>query len=225
MGVLIVIDGVDSSGKQTQTEMLSDRLLREGKKVRRISFPAYDSPSSALVKMYLDGDFGKNPEDVNAYAASAFYAMDRFATFKADWGRDYMSDTVIIADRYVSSNMIHQAAKIDNIPDKEKFLDWVYDFEYKKCGLPRPDITIFLDMPVMMGIRLMKDRANKIDGGETKDIHESNEKYLNDSHENALFVAKKYGWHRICCSKDDTIKTPEEINNEIYNALCKERVI
>ena len=120
MGILIAIDGVDSSGKEMQTKLLYDRLLQERDKVRMISFPAYDKPSSSLVKMYLDGSFGANPEDVNAYVASAFFAMDRFATFRTDWGKDYNSDSIILADRYVTSNMIHQASKLEDMSEKRE---------------------------------------------------------------------------------------------------------
>ena len=219
MGKLIVIDGVDSSGKQTQTDMLCSRLVSDKRRVRKVSFPAYDSPSSSLVKMYLAGEFGKNPGDVNAYAASAFYAMDRFATFRADWGKDYAAGTIIIADRYVTSNMIHQAGKIDDTSEREKCLDWIYDFEYVKCGLPKPDATIFLDMPVEYAVKLMEKRANKIDGGEKKDIHESDISYLKRSYESAVFVAEKYGWTRISCVEGGRIKSPEEIHDEIYRAV------
>lgn len=220
MGILIVIDGVDSSGKQTQTDMLYEKLQGDGKRVRKVSFPAYDSPSSSLIKMYLDGEFGEKPDDVNAYVASSFYAMDRFATYRSDWGRDYESDTVIIADRYVTSNMIHQAGKISDIAEKEAFLDWVYDLEYVKCGLPKPDITIFLDMPVEYAVKLMERRANKINGSEKKDIHESDIEYLQKSYDNAVFVAERYGWKRIVCVDNGRIKSPDEINEEICRAVC-----
>ena len=222
MGILIVIDGVDSSGKQTQTDMLFKRLQKEGKHVRKVSFPAYESPSSSLIKMYLDGEFGTKPDDVNAYVASSFYAMDRFATYRSDWGKDYNSDTVIIADRYVTSNMIHQAGKITDAAEKEAFLDWVYDLEYVKCGLPKPNVTIFLDMPVEYAVELMSSRANKINGSDKKDIHESDIGYLQKSYDNAVFVAKRYGWKRIACVDNGRIKTPEEISDEIYCAVCDE---
>ena len=222
MGILIVIDGVDSSGKQTQTDMLCERLKNEGKHVRKVSFPAYDSPSSSLIKMYLDGEFGEKPDDVNAYVASSFYAMDRFATYRSDWSDDYNSDTIIVADRYVTSNMIHQAGKITDTAEKEEFLDWVYDLEYVKCGLPKPDVTIFLDMPVEYAVKLMESRANKITGGEKKDIHESDIEYLQKSYDNAVFVAKRYEWKRIACVDNGRIKSPEEISGEIYRAVCHE---
>lgn len=221
MGKLIVIDGVDASGKETQTKLLLQKLQDRGKKVRMISFPAYDNPSSTLVRMYLNGDFGKNPDDVNAYAASSFFAADRYATFKQDWGRDYMDDVIILADRYVSSNMIHQASKIKNEDEKNEFMDWLHDFEYNRYGLPEPDITLFLDMPVEWGKKLMNDRANKIDGSASKDIHESNSDYLNDSYNTAVRAAEKYGWKRISCVNEKGIRAVEDINAEIFDAVSE----
>lgn len=221
MGRLIVIDGVDASGKETQTRLLYEKLKASGRRVRMISFPAYDNPSSTLVRMYLNGDFGKNPEDVNAYAASSFFAADRYATFKQDWGRDYMNDVIILADRYVSSNMIHQASKIKNENEKNEFMDWLNDFEYSRYGLPKPDITLFLDMPVEWGKRLMDNRANKIDGSASKDIHESNSDYLNESYNTALGAAKKYGWKRISCIDEKGIRAVEDINDEIFAAVSE----
>lgn len=219
MGFLIAIDGVDSSGKETQTKMLFQSLLSDGLDVKTVSFPMYDNLSSSLVKMYLNGDFGTNPDDVNAYVASTFFAMDRFATYKTVWGKDYNSNSIILADRYVTSNMIHQAGKIDDVLEKEKFLDWIYDYEYNICALPKPDITIFLDMPVEWGKKLMENRANKIDGGDKKDIHERNTAYLQKSYDNAVFVAEKYSWKRILCVNENGVRTPEEIHQEIKKAV------
>ena len=219
MGIIIAIDGVDASGKQTQTDLIAERLEREGKKVRKISFPAYDKPSSTLVKMYLNGDFGEKATDVNAYATSVLFASDRFATFRTDWGADYNSDTVIIADRYVSSNLIHQASKIDDNAEKDAFLAWLDDLEYNVFGLPRPDATIFLDMPPEYGARLMADRLNKSTGEAEKDIHESDTEYLCKSYDNAVYVAKKFGWTSIPCVKDGEIRSIEEIHEDIYTTI------
>lgn len=220
MGKLIAIDGVDASGKQTHAELLCKKLKDSGKKVRMISFPAYEKPSSSLVKMYLSGEMGDKPGDVSAYAASSFFAADRFATFRTDWGKDYNDDTVIIADRYVSSNMIHQASKL---PPEERntFLDWLDNFEYKIYSLPRPDITIFLDMPPEYGAELMRNRENKFSKESDKDIHERNEEYLLKSYENACFVADKYKWKRISCVKDGAIRNIEDINDELYKIVIK----
>ncbi len=218
MGKLIAIDGVDASGKQTHSELLGEKLRNMGKAVRNISFPMYDSPSSQLVKMYLSGEFGEKPGDVSAYAASSFFAADRFATFRNDWGRDYEGNTVIIADRYVSSNMIHQASKLEE-GEKDKFLDWLDNFEHEIYSLPRPHITIFLDMPPEYGAELMKNRENKFSGGEKKDIHENNFEYLKKSYDNACFVADKYGWTKISCVKEGKIRSIEEINNELFEIV------
>lgn len=221
MGILIAIDGVDASGKQTQTELLKKRLIEDGVKVKMVSFPAYDKLSSTLVKMYLNGDFGENPSDVNAYATSTFFAADRFATYRTDWGKEYNSGTLIIADRYVSSNLIHQASKIEDAAEKDKFLTWLDDLEYNIYGLPRPDATIFLDMPPEYGARLMKDRLNKSNGAETKDIHESDFSYLEKSYSNAVYVAERFGWKRIPCVENGKIRSVGEINDDIYFAVKK----
>lgn len=219
MGILIAIDGVDASGKQTQTEILKKRLEAEGKEVKLVSFPAYDKPSSTLVKMYLDGAFGDKPSDVNAYATSTLFAADRFATYRTDWGKEYETGTVIIADRYVSSNLIHQASKIENEHDKDKFLEWLDDLEHGVYELPRPDVTIFLDMPPEYGAKLMRDRANKANGESKKDIHESDFSYLENSYNNAVYVAERFGWKKILCVKDEQIRPVEEIGEDIYSVV------
>lgn len=219
MGKLIAIDGVDASGKQTQTTLLLSRLEKEGKEVKMVSFPAYDKPSSILVKMYLNGEFGENPSDVNAYATSTLFAADRFATYRTDWGTDYNRGTIILADRYVSSNLIHQASKINDTDEKEKFLMWLDDLEYGIYNLPRPDVTIFLDMPPEYGAELMSGRLNKSNGDDKKDIHESDFSYLEKSYENAMFVAKKFNWKRISCIKDGQIRSVDEIHEDIYSIV------
>lgn len=221
MGKLIVIDGVDASGKETQTKLLFERLSKAGKKIKTVSFPAYDNPSSTLVRMYLSGDFGKNPDDVNAYAASSFFAADRYATYKTDWGKDYDNGTIILADRYVSSNMIHQASKLKSEKEKSEFMAWLDDLEYNRYGLPRPDITLFLDMPVECGQKLMRERANKIDGSNSKDIHENNSNYLNESYNTAVRAAEKYGWRRVSCINENGIRTVDDINDEIFAAVSE----
>ncbi len=219
MGKLIAIDGVDASGKQTQTTLLLSRLEKEGRGVKMVSFPAYDKPSSILVKMYLNGEFGENPSDVNAYATSTLFAADRFATYRTDWGTDYNGGTIILADRYVSSNLIHQASKINDTDEKEKFLMWLDDLEYGIYNLPRPDVTIFLDMPPEYGAELMSGRLNKSNGDDKKDIHESDFSYLEKSYENAMFVAKKFNWKRISCIKDGQIRSVDEIHEDIYSIV------
>lgn len=222
MGKLIVIDGVDSSGKQTHTEMLAERLIKDGYDVKRLSFPDYDSPSSSLVKMYLSGQFGENPDDVNAYAASSFFAADRFASYRTKWKSDYLNkNKIIIADRYVSSNMIHQASKLETEEEKNKFLNWLSELEYDIYGIPKPDITFFLDMPVECAELLMKERKNKFSGEEQKDIHENNRDYLEKSYNNACHAAKSLGWHRIDCTRNGKIRTIAQINDELYRDVKK----
>lgn len=212
---LIVIEGVDSSGKATQSKLLYDTLSKKNLKVSSVEFPNYAGASSAPVKMYLGGDFGKDPDSVNAYAASILFAVDRFASVKAEWKDKFYGGGVVIADRYTTSNMVHQASKIDDIDKKSEFLDWLYDLEYNKMELPKPDLVIFLDMPVEYAQMLMANRANKIDNSDVKDIHESNEKYLYEAYNNACFVADKYNWTHIKCVRDGAVRSIEDIASEI----------
>ncbi|MBO4897727.1 MAG: thymidylate kinase [Clostridia bacterium] len=215
--MLIVFEGVDASGKATQSERVFE-YLKTKYDTRKISFPDYDSPSSALVKMYLAGEFGEKPEDVSPYAASAFYAVDRYASFKKDWGGFLADGGTLVADRYVTSNMIHQAAKIKDTAEKDKYLHWIYDFEYEKLALPKPDKVIFLDMPPHFARELMRERANKITGEAEKDIHEKDAEYLRRAYENAVYVAEKFGWERIICAKD-SVRSIEDITNEIIERI------
>ena len=214
---LIVIEGVDSSGKATQSKLLFDTLSEKGLDVSAVEFPNYSSDSSAVVKMYLGGSFGTDPDSVNPYAASILFAVDRFASVKALWADKFCGDKVVIADRYTTSNMVHQASKIADLTKKSEFLDWLYDLEYNKMELPKPDLVIFLDMPVKYAQMLMANRANKIDNSDIKDIHESNEKYLYEAYDNACFVAQKYKWTRIECVRDGQVRSIEDIASEI---LC-----
>ena len=216
---LVVIEGVDSSGKQTQTENLFENVKSLGYKTEKIVFPNYDSPTSSLVKMYLGGEFGSNPNDVNPYTASAFYAVDRVGSIKALWAEKLDCTEVVIADRYVTSNMVHQASKIDDEEEKENFLNWVYDFEYNKLELPKPDLVIFLDMPVKYAMELMASRPNKITSESQKDIHESDETYLTKSYNNAVSVADKYGWHKVSCVESGKVRSIEDISREIFETV------
>ncbi|MEE1043274.1 MAG: thymidylate kinase [Clostridia bacterium] len=215
--MLVVIEGVDGSGKQTQSQMLYDRLCKKFD-VRRLTFPCYESDTSALVKMYLGGEFGTKPEDVNAYASSTFYAADRVGSFLKDWGKDYNSGKFILCDRYTTSNAVHQAGKLDGA-EKDVFLDWLFDYEYNLLGLPKPDYVFFLDVPPKVSRKLMENRNNKITGEQEKDIHEKNSEYLEKSYNNALYVAKKCGWNVIECVKDGKLRSIEDINDEIYNLV------
>ena len=220
MGKLIVIEGLDGSGKSTQLALLPEALKSKGIDCKSVSFPDYDSDSSALVKMYLAGEFGTKPGDVNAYAASIFYAADRFASFKKNWGEQYNNGSVIVCDRYVTSNAIHQSVKLP-IEKRDEFLHWIDDAEYNKLGLPRPDVVIFLDMPVDMAMKLMSGRY---EGDESKkDIHEADIDYLKTCHKAAQYACEKFGWKRIECVKNGVLRTPEDIHREVMETV--ERVI
>lgn len=219
MGKLFAIEGVDGSGKETQTRLLYERLVKEGKNPVKISFPDYESASSYAVKLYLDGKFGNNANDVSAKTASTFFALDRYISYKTKWESDYKDGRIIIADRYVTSNMIHQASKIDDINEKDSFLEWLCDFEYNTYKLPIPDKVIFLDVPPSVGADLTKDRKNKATGSEQKDIHEKDSTHIQKSYDNAKYVAKKYGWEIIECAPDGKMRSIEDIGEQIYRTL------
>lgn len=220
MGILITIDGLDGSGKQTQSEILYDRLTKAGVKAKIVSFPDYDSNSSALVKMYLGGEFSHDPNAVNAYAASAFFAVDRVASFISSWKEDYDNCTVIIANRYTTANAIHQLSKIDGDAKRQAFVDWLYDFEFNKLAIPSPDLTLFLEVPVDISLGLIKARSEET--GREIDIHE-NAEHLNRAYSAALFSAKALDWKTVHCSRDGQMRTREDIADEIF-ALVKKLI-
>ena len=213
MGKLIIIEGTDGSGKQTQTELLYKKLkeIKGESKVKKISFPNYGSRASEPVKMYLAGEFGKTAESVNAYAASVLYSIDRFASFKTEWEEFYNNGGIVISDRYTISNMIHQVPKIL----EEKYLEWLVDLEWGKIGIPKPDIVFFLDIPFEFSQKLMKNRENKITGEKKKDIHEKDGNYLKNAYETAKELSVKYGWNVISCVNRDKLRTIEDINDEM----------
>ncbi len=212
--MLIVLEGVDSSGKATQTALLAEYLSTKRDCVQ-ITFPDYESDSSALVKMYLNGTFGSDANTVSPYAASIFYAADRYASYKTKWGEFLSGGGTVICDRYTTSNMVHQAAKLDSPHEKDAFLEWVYDLEYNKMGLPQPSLVFFLDMPPAFAEKLMKTRANKFTGEAEKDIHERDASHITKAYENAVYVAKKYNWQFISCVKNGEIRSIEDIHAEI----------
>ncbi|MGM0639931.1 MAG: dTMP kinase [Thermotogota bacterium] len=216
-GKLIVLEsGTDSSGKETQTNLLFSRLKNDNLNILKIEYPDYKSESSALIKMYLNGEFGTDPYSVNPFASSSFFAVDRYASFKKKWENIYKNGGIIIADRYTTSNMVHQASKIKDDKEKNYFLEWLYDFEFNKIGIPEPDKVFFLDVPPDVSYSLMKNRKNKINGSSKKDIHENNLDYLLNTYNNALYVSSKYDWERIICVKNGKMKSIQEINDEIY---------
>ena len=221
MGKLFVIDGTDGSGKQTQFQQLQESLLKDGIDYKVVSFPNYDSPSSALVQMYLSGEFGENAKEISPYIASTFYAADRYATFKTGYKEYYDNGGIILADRYTTANMVHQAGKIADKTERKKFLDWLCDFEFNMYGLPVPTEVFFLNMPVEKSLELIKNRENKFTHQAQKDIHESDPNHLIDAYNAACDVAKEYNWFEIHCMKDGELRTIEDIHEEIYNEVKK----
>lgn len=218
MGKLIVIEGLDGSGKSTQLDVLTEKLLKNNFNCKKISFPDYDDPSSTLIKMYLSGEFGTDPQDVNAYAASLFYAVDRYASFKKHWKNFYDNGGVIVSGRYVTSNAVHQMSKLDE-SEWVPYLNWLYDLEYNKSQIPKPDLVIMLDMPPEISQKML---SNRYSGDETKkDIHERNVEYLKNCRKAALFAAKHSNWKIINCASNNSPRTIEDISNEIYNEFLK----
>lgn len=215
-GRLIVIEGIDGSGKQTQTEKLYSSLLSEGVNIKKISYPRYENESSTLVKMYLRGEFGENPDEISPYIASTFYAADRYASYKQDYEDFYNNDGVIIADRYTTSNMVHQAGKIRDKAKREKFLNWLWDFEFNLYGIPIPDMVFFLDIPVELNKKLMEGRKNKFSGDTKKDIHEKDDEHLRLAYKNAIKLVDKYKWEKINCIKYDKLRSIDDIHQEIF---------
>ena len=216
---LIVIDGLDGSGKATQSKLLAERLSGMGYKAKTISFPDYESDSSALVRMYLGGRLGDSPDDVNAYAASSFYAVDRVASYINSWGRAYAEYDFIIADRYTTSNIIHQMAKLPE-GERDDYVEWLYDYEYNRLGLPAPDMVVFLDVDPDISQMLIFGRYQ---GDESrKDIHERDFAYLLRCRASAMYAADKLGWIRLDCSADGAMRSIEEIGGDLLK-LIKER--
>ncbi len=219
-GKLIVIEGLDGCGKNTQTKLLMDFLSANDENVEYLSFPNYSSPSSALVKMYLNSEFGSSPSDVNAYAAASFFSVDRFASFKKFWEKNYKNGKIFICDRYTTSNTFYQMSKLPkNLWDE--YLSWLYDYEYNKLELPKPDAVIYLNMPVNISQNLMKKRYH---GDENrKDLHESDIAFLKKCEEAANYVSKKDGWFGVDCVSDGTVKNKDQIHSEI-TAFLREDV-
>lgn len=213
MGKLIVIEGTDGSGKSTQFELLAARLEREGRTFHRLRFPRYDQPSSALIRMYLGGDFGTDPEAVNAYAASTFYAVDRYASYVQDWRQAYEAGDLFLSDRYTTSNAVHQGGKVA-AEERTEFFRWLYDLEYNRMELPRPDLVVLLDMPTELSEQLLRRR--EVDTHTQADIHEQDRAYLTRCRETAREAAAHYGWSLVSCARDGQLRTVEDIHEELY---------
>ena len=221
MGKLIVIEGTDGSGKSTQFRLLTDRLESEQVKFQKLVFPQYSEPSSALIRMYLGGEFGKSPSDVSAYAASAFYSVDRYASYRKVWGKWYEEGGLVVSDRYTTSNAVHQASK-EPEDKREDFLNWLYDFEYDKLGLPRPDLVIYLDVPTDFTEKMLRHRESETNTH--ADIHEQDMQYLATCRRMGRAAAEHYGWTVIRCVRDGAMRSMEDIHEEIYRhvAACLE---
>lgn len=216
MGYLLTIEAPDASGKSTQVNALTKRLEENGYKVRLVRFPNYGSGACKPVELYLAGELGKNPADTGAYAASVFFAVDRYFSYRTDWKKNLDDDkTVVILDRYTTSNAIHQLAKIDDEAEKCAFLDWLYDFEFGKLELPKPDDTIFLDVEPEVSKKLLLARA-EADSSHFTDIHEADTDYLKKCYNAALFAADKKGWKKITCTNNGEMRTIEDISDEIW---------
>lgn len=214
-GKLIVIEGLDGSGKATQSGLLFEELRREGHRVRKLSFPDYGSLSSGPVRMYLNGEFGDHPDDVDSYAASVLYAVDRFANYRSEWKKEYENGTVFVCDRYTTSNEVFQTGKLPESQWKD-YLNWLEDFEYRLMGIPRPDLVLFLNMSEECSMKLLEKRYG---GDESrKDIHERDEEYQKRCRRAALYCADELGWQKIDCDRDGHILTIEEIHGKIMEA-------
>lgn len=224
MGKLIVFEGTDGSGKSTQFDLLTRRLEREGQAFYRLRFPRYEQESSALIRMYLSGAFGTDPSAVNAYAASTFYAVDRYASYVQDWKEYYEAGGLILADRYTTSNAVHQGGKVPE-EERERFFAWLYDLEYQKMGLPRPDQVICLDMPIAMTAQLMRQR--EADTHTRADIHEQDLAYLTQCHGTLMEAARCDGWTVVSCCQDGALRSIAQIHEEIYGIIkrCLEETI
>jgi len=211
-GKLIVIEGIDGSGKSTQVNDLRTRLEREGKSFRYQKFPRYENPSSHLLRMYLNGEFGRDPDAINPYASSAFFAVDRAAAFLQGLNDYYREGGIILCDRFTTSNAVHQAAKLP-VEDQIPFADWLFDFEYDKLGLPRPDLVFFLDIPPKISAEMIKKR------GQGEDIQEADTGFLTRSAEAARRIASHYGWTAVQCVRNGKLRPPEQIADEIYDIV------
>ena len=215
-GKLIIMEGIDGSGKSTQYKKLCEHLAADGTEFKNVVFPRYSEESSALIRAYLGGQFGDKPGDVNAYAASTFFAVDRFASFKTDWGAYYKQGGLILCDRYTTSNACHQGSKVPP-EERQSFLNWLYDFEFRLMELPKPDLVIYLDVDLEASRRQMEHRQSETNTA--ADIHEKDFAYLSACLEAGRYAADHYGWQRIRCVQNGAMRSVEEIHEEIYAAV------
>lgn len=217
MGKIIVVESnTDGAGKQTQTEEIYKYLKEKGEKVVKFSFPNYNSDSSYFVKKYLNGEFGDDAKNINAYIASTFFAVDRYLTYIKEIKKYYDKDYYILMDRYVTSNIIYQAAKMENKNKIDEFINWNKELEYNKYNLPKPDYVIFLYMDLKESEKLRKSRKAKLEG---KDIHEQNNEYLKKVSDNSLYICGTEKWIKIECVKNGRLKDILEIKEEILKKI------
>lgn len=217
-GKLIVFEGTDGSGKATQAELMARRLERERVPFRRLTFPRYGNPFAEPARLYLAGALGSRPEDVSAYAASTLYAVDRYASYKEDWGEAYEAGTLILADRYTTSNAVHQASKLPE-GERREFLDWLFDLEYRRLELPQPDLVLYLDLSTELSEELVRRRA--ADTGVQADIHERDEDYLRRCRQSARRIARELGWTMVDCEREGRLRPIEEIHEEVWRLVRK----
>lgn len=216
MGSLIVFEGTDGSGKATQSKLLLERLRKEGGNCRALTFPRYGEPSAAPVELYLSGALGAKPGDVNAYAASALYAVDRYCSYRQDWGVFYERGGILVADRYTTSNAVHQASKLPR-RERRAYLDWLFDFEYNLLGLPKPTTVFYLDVPTELAERML--RLREAETSTSADIHERDEAYLRACRETGAQLVADYGWQHVDCSRYGKMRSIEDIHEEIYQRM------
>jgi dTMP kinase len=215
-GKLIVFEGTDGSGKATQAKMLGQRLRREGILFQEIDFPRYGNPFAEPARLYLEGALGKHPGDVSAYASSTLFAVDRYASYRQDWGGAYEAGTLILANRYTTSNAVHQASKLPPA-QREEFLNWLFDMEYHRLGLPEPDLVLYLDLPTELSEKMLRQREQAT--GTHADIHEQDEAYLRACRENARQIVQALGWRVIQCAQHDRVRSIEDIHQEVWQRV------
>ena len=215
-GKLIVFEGTDGSGKATQAKMLGQRLRREGILFQEIDFPRYGNPFAEPARLYLEGALGKHPGDVSAYASSTLFAVDRYASYRQDWGGAYEAGTLILANRYTTSNAVHQASKLPPA-QREEFLNWLFDLEYHRLGLPEPDLVLYLDLPTELSEKMLRQREQAT--GTHADIHEQDEAYLRACRENARQIVQALGWRVIQCAQHDRVRSIEDIHQEVWQRV------
>lgn len=215
-GRLIVFEGTDGSGKATQARLLCEHLDREGIAYREIDYPRYGNPFAEPAKRYLEGELGKKPGDVNAYAASVLFSVDRYASYKQDWGGFYEAGGLVIANRYTTSNAVHQASKLP-LGEQKEFLNWLFDLEYNRLGLPRPDRVVYLDMPTEVSEQMLRRRERET--GTAADIHEQDELYLKKCRAGAREIVRECGWTVIDCADGGMPRPTEEIHREVWEKL------